>query len=241
MARHEKLAKAVTIIRTAVDVRRQITDLYAQYNALCGAVTLASAGEAGNGVVKRPDLKRAVDALYYLGGGWPSPTSKGRMEALLDNFVGMYRVLDFIGEGSKVTEHLRKLGVTVALDPEFKLRNFELTPNDRKALNAEYRLAVLLGDDPTDFYELVSFVVMACQDLQSEICGLADQIKDDLRPAAMRTAEIQDEEYNRLHKLVQLRVKDTARTEDRVRAVRGTIDSSISNFNLAVQFTKEPT
>lgn len=89
----------------------------AKYHALTGATASAPRD------ISRGDFKRAADAIYYLGGGWPNATSRGRMEILLDNFVGMYRILDFIGRGDMVVEHLKGLGVKVSLDPEFKIKN----------------------------------------------------------------------------------------------------------------------
>lgn len=107
--------QAVAKIKEAVSVRAQITELYKEYRALSNVACEAA-------ILSHNNLKRAVDALYYFGGGWPTPDSKGRMEALLDNFVGMYRILHFIGEGHKVETHLKKYGVTVSLAPEFSHR-----------------------------------------------------------------------------------------------------------------------
>lgn len=76
---HEDIKKGIETVKRAIEVRAQISELYQQYHALS-----AVAGRAAE--VKHHDFKRAVDALYYLGGGWPSENSKGRMEALLDNF-----------------------------------------------------------------------------------------------------------------------------------------------------------
>lgn len=227
-----KAKEALSIIKEAVAVRAQITEIYGTYRELTDL-----ACEAAN--LKHGDVKRAVDALYYLGGGWPRPNSKGRMEALLDNFVGMYRILDFIGSGDVVEQHLAKYGVTVKMDDEFKIDDRELTTNEIKylgnVLSAEY---YHLADVKT-VRELVSMVVMQCQDLQRKICGLADTIKEELRPKAMKRLEVEDEEYDRLHDLVRASLKDTPRALEKVQTKKVEIHQSISNFNVGLVAMKE--
>jgi hypothetical protein len=232
MSRHEKAVQAVQTIREAVQVRSQITELYRQYGAVCNVVTFATAE------VTRADLKRAVDALYYLGGGWPSENSKGRMEALLDNFVGMYRILDFIDRGHHVTEHLAQYGITIKLADEFKIQNVELTPNDLKALNREYTWsAITCGIEPKTLKDLMSIAIMGCEDLQAEICKLADEAKA-MNEGAQALLDVQDAEYDRLHLLVKLEASDKPRAKDTIHEKKTAIHASVHHFNEALQYTR---
>jgi len=227
MTKQIKLKAGLASVKKAIEVRAQITELYDQYHALSQAAGF-SAG------IKHFDFKRAVDALYYLGGGWPSANSKGRMEALLDNFVGMYRVLDFIGEGHKVTEHLAQYGMVVSLDRRFAIDNVELSPNDRAFLEREYNMAAFGVENPTDLRDLVSQLVIACQMLQGDICKLADTIKDGYKPAAQESLGVTDEEYDRLHDIVKFSQGGTAKGQDKARAKKFQAHESISNFNQAL-------
>jgi hypothetical protein len=222
-----KLKQGLASVKKAIEVRAEITELYRQYHALSTAAGF-SAG------IKHFDFKRAVDALYYLGGGWPSPNSKGRMEALLDNFAGMYRILDFIGRGKLVQEHLANYGMAVTLDPKFAIDNVELTVNDRIALNREYNVAAFGVENPKDLRDLVSQLVEACQMIQGDICKLADTIKDGYRPSAQEALGVTDEEYDRLHDIVKFSCVGTDRSLGKARDKKVRVAESISNFNQAL-------
>lgn len=223
-AKNSKTQKAIETLREAVLVRKQITELYKKYREF----TDMAVGAAD---LNHRDVKRAVDAMYYLGGGWPSENSKGRMEALLDNFVGMYRILEFTGSGHYVREHLALLGVTVTLDPQFAVTNKELTHNE---------IAFLKNLKEDSFHEvktvrdLVAAVLQECELLQGEICQLADTIKDELRPAAQKALNLEDPEYDRLHSLVAMSDDGTPRSDEKVINKKAGISQSMSAFNVGV-------
>jgi hypothetical protein len=225
--KHIKLKQGLASVKKAIEVRAQITELYKQYHSLSSAAGF-SAG------IKHFDFKRAVDALYYLGGGWPSPNSKGRMEALLDNFVGMYRILDFVGRGHLVQKHLANYGMTVTLDPKFAIENVELTVNDRIALNREYNVSAFGVENPKDLRDLVSQLIEACQMLQGDICKLADTIKDGYKPSAQKSLGVTDEEYDRLHEIVKFSQRGTSKSAEKVYAKKAKTAESISNYNNAL-------
>lgn len=222
-----KVKSGLGIIKAAIDTRAKITECYRQYNALTRAACLV-------GGLKHADVKRSVDALYYLGGGWPSENSKGRMEALLENFVGVYRVMSFIGQGHLITQHLGTFGMAVSLDPEFEIENIELSPNDRSFLNTEYNLGALGVTEPKDLKDLLTKVISACRGIQGDICSLADDIKDTLRPRAMAELEVEDAEYDRLHGLVKLASSTKPNAPTRIYNKKAVITASVSNYNAAI-------
>jgi hypothetical protein len=222
-----KAEEALGLIKTAVAIRAEITEHYSQYRALTD-IAVYSAG------VSHADVKKAVDALYYLGGGWPTPNSKGRMEALLDSFAGMYRVLDFIGSGQIVRDHLAQYGISVSLAPEHQIKNHELTPNEIKYLDNEYSSAYFNLDEITDLKTLIAAIVEECQELQRQICKKADIIKEELRPAAKTTLGVEDAEYDRLHDFVKLSINDDPRSEEKAISKRATINTSLSSFNIGM-------
>lgn len=219
-----KAKQALDLIQEAVQVRAKITELYKQYRDLSNTACLAAQ-------LNHRDLKRAVDALYYLGGGWPSPTSKGRMEALLENFVGMYRILDFIGKGTLVVEHLTKFGVKVSLDREFKIENAELTVNEKKYLESNFPVMYHEVGEINTIRDLVRAVIAECEVLQGEICQLADTIKDNLKPAAQKHLELEDAEYDRLHAIVRMTAADTPRAEDKAQSKKVAFTTSVTGFH----------
>lgn len=222
-----KARKAIGIIRSVIEVRSNISDLYIQYRSLSSIANTAS-------LITHSDLKRAVDALYYLGGGWPTENSKGRMEILLDNFAGMYRVLDFIGSGDLVKDYLFKYGIQVSLTEKFKIDNVNLSPNDKKYLEKEFNSSVFSTHDITDTKSLIIAIVEECLELQKQICQLADKIKDDLRPAAMDELDIENPEYDRLYNMTKIALKGTPKAETSVLSKKLKINNSLSHFSIGL-------
>jgi hypothetical protein len=222
-----KAVEGVGLIREAIVVRDEITELYKQYRALNDTACFAAE-------LDQKDLKRAVDAIYYLGGGWPKPSSKGRMEALLENFVGMYRILHFIDRGEMVESFLAKYGMTVTLAPEFRIENRELEANEKTFLDRTYSSKYFGLNELKTVKDLVSAIVMECQELQAQICGLADKIKDELHPAAQARLEVEDEEFDRLVALTRLTAKTSERAQNLVTTKKAAINASVSNFHQGI-------
>lgn len=230
MIKHIKLKQGLTSVKQAIEVRKKITELYQKYHEFSG-IAGTSAG------IKHWDFKRSVDALYYLGGGWPSPNSKGRMEALLDNFIGMYRVLDFIGMGETVTKYLAEQGVTISLDPRFAIDDRELTPNEVMYLEKTIGRDNMEGVDTVS--RLVLVCVSACEELQGDICRLADTIKDGYRPSAKKALGVTDEEYDRLHDIMKFSMGGTPKGDDKATKKKVEVAQSVSNFNQAMGVVAE--
>lgn len=218
----------IKLINQAIVVRSEISDLYSKYRSLSNLAKESSE-------ILHGDLKRAVDALYYFGGGWPTENSKGRMEALLDNFTGMYRVLDFIGEGSKVEAHLARMGIKVSIDAEFKIVNRELGANEIAYLRKEFKSTVFNIKDLRDSRDLVSAIVMECQELQGNICRLADTIKDGLHPQAKESLGVEDEEFDRLCDIAKTVSKGTPKAEVSAVNKKVKINNSITAFHAGLK------
>jgi hypothetical protein len=224
MTKNVKIKSALASVKRAVEIRAEITELYKQYHCLSAAAMFS-------GGIAHWDFKRAVDAIHYFGGGWPSPGSKGRLEALLDNFVGVYRVLEFIGKAHMVETHLANLGVTIKLADAFKIDDAELEPNDIVYLTREYNLAAFGVENPKTLRELVTMLVDAADMIQTDICKKADMIKDGLRPSAKLELGIEDEEYDRLHDVVKFSMAGTDKAKAKAHDVRVTTAQSIHAFN----------
>lgn len=224
MSKNEKASEAISYIQDAVNVRAEINELQRQYSGLTEIASLAAG-------VSHHDLKKSVDALYYLGGGYPTPHSKGKMEAALDAVAGMYRVLDFIGKGDLVVNHLAQFGITISLSEDRKIHNHELTDNERHYLDKEYSSKYFGLDELTDVKSLIVAIVEECTVLQSEICDKADTIKHILRPNAKGILGIEDEEYSRLEDFVKLAAKDDDKSMEKIVSKKALINSSIQSFN----------
>jgi len=212
--------EGLAIVQEAIDVRRAITERYDTYKHLSEIVQSAA-------LVEHSDFKGAVDAIYYLGGGWPTPNSKGRMEKLLDNFAGMYRVLTLVGKGNLVEEHLAEKGITVTLTNP--IQDVELSPGDIRFLNEELDMAKF-EFTPSTLSELVSLCMEEAHELQAFICKHADLIKKELKPAAKGVLEVEDEEYDRI-----VFLQKNIDAPKKVVKKKNQIDGSIGRFKEVVK------
>ena len=209
-------------VKEAVDTRAAITLRYKSYTQLSKMVQVTA-------LIEHSDFKSAVDALYYLGGGWPTENSKGRMEKLLDNFAGMYRVLSFIDRGYLVEQHLEKKGIRVSLSNH--IQDVNLSEPDIKLLEEEYGMREFGFTKPKTLRDLVDQCVMEAQELQRFICQNADKIKYEYKPTAKASLGVEDEEYDRLFFL-------TKYSNDKPETVvkkKKTINSSVDNFKSAAK------
>lgn len=207
-------------VQKAVDVRAAITERYVTYNVLSKIVQVTATIEHG-------DFKGAVDAIYYLGGGWPSENSKGRMEAALDKVAGMYKVLTLVGRGKLVEDHLANLGITISLQQP--IQDVPLSEQDVELLNKEFGMRQF-GFTPKTLSELVNLCIDEAMELQRFICQNADEIKHNLKPTAKAELGVEDEEYDRLFYLTKFAPK-----EERVRKKKTAIEGSVSKFRQAAK------
>jgi len=202
-------------VQEAVEVRASITERYKTYAALSKIVQTTA-------LVEHADFKHAVDAIYYFGGGWPSEGSKGRMERMLDNFAGMYRVLTLIGKGHMVEGHLIKKGIRVSL--ENPIVDVTLSDQDIQLLNEEFGMTQF-GFKSRQLSDLVNDCVTEACILQRFICQNADKIKDELKPTAKAELGVEDEEYDRIVFLTKFQDKP-----ERVTKKKNTINGSVEKF-----------
>lgn len=203
-------------VQDAVATRAAITQRYKTYSILSKMVQVTA-------LIEHSDFKSAVDALYYLGGGWPNPNSKGRMEKLLDNFAGMYRVLSFIDRGELVESHLLEKGIEVRLTNH--IANATLSDADIKLLEEEYGLKDFGFKRPETLRDLVDQCVLEAQELQRFICQNADKIKYEFKPGAKQHLAVEDEEYDRLFFLTKY-----AKKPEQVIKKKKAINGSVDNF-----------
>ena len=216
-------------LKEAIDLKKEIRAVYAKYHALSKAVQVFSQGK-----IKHFDLKRAVDAIHYFGGGWPHPNSKGRMEAMCDALAGMYKILTFIGKGDMVEDYLRtKHGITITITKSRHLKDVPFPPDVSAHLSKEYKIPRVAS-----LSELTTVAVEKCDGLQSTICAKADIVRDDLRPSIKKDLQIEEPEYNRIVDIMKIHQgpkKQTTRMDGKVKKV----GSSFTNFNSTTKILRQ--
>lgn len=218
--------KGVELLEEAADIRIGITEMYSEYRELT-KMMIVFAGET----VKHKDIKSAVDAIHYFGGvGYPHPNSPGRMEALIDKFVGMYRVLEFIGKGQMVVDHLAKHGMQLKIEQSQLLKNAKLGVNQMALL--EKTCKELKVDIPQSVYttaDLFRFGIGLLNDMQSNICNASNRIRKEIRPELTREVHLEREEIKRGITAAKLKKKEriksaTKKRKSSTRSYRGFLD-----------------
>lgn len=189
----------VQTVQEILDIKAKISEEYVDYNLIKEFV-------AEELDTKKGDFKRAVDAIHYLGGGYPNETSKGRMEALLDNFAGMYRVLHLIGRGDLVETHLSQYGISVKLTAADELNevvNESFVHKLNKSMTNEDNIVRF---DTTNLTrkQVLSKLVDICDEIQTTICGLADEVRLVHKEKLKNETDMTNEEYSRIIRLGQL-------------------------------------
>lgn len=224
----QQLQSGITHLKEATKIRQRISAIYRRYRSLSKVVQNLSKGK-----IKHFDVKRAVDAVHYFGGGWPHPKSKGRMEAMLDSFAGMYKVLHATGRGDMVKDYLRKKGITVNLTKVGQLRDLNIDADQMEYISKKYGLP-----KATTLFELMNKVINECDHMQGKICGLADIVRDDLKPKIEEELDVDSPEYKRLMDVMKLKM-GTERAEARINPKVKKVHSSFSNYHFASEAVKK--
>lgn len=173
-ARFDKadLAKLRRITDKCVPIRQEINQvMYAEMRELAKAFLQATdpnpleseIPNTGELVNTRPNamFKMAVDALHYIGGGYPSPTSRGVMESRL-HYIGLVKYL------------LTKAGLQSRMDKLLAAHGIRSIDIDVKWFDDR------LGDkmarvDP----KVLRHIFKSGDDVQGRICNAANRIKID--------------------------------------------------------------
>lgn len=222
---NSKIESGMNRIKDAIQLRNEINEEYLEYRKFASLACQAVGLEPY-------DFKRAVDGVYYFGGGWPSPKSKGRLESLLDNFVNVYMILDFAGMGDMVTDHLAKYGMTISMNPENKLKDAELSGNEQ--LYIRQKLLEISSDFSdhtfTTLSELVLCSIMNCVEIQGTICKLADECKE-VSAGAQNDLEVEDQEFKRLFNLSKNDLRGTEKAIESNVEMNRKIKRSLKSFS----------
>lgn len=206
----------------AVSIRTQIDDLYKQYSVLKNIFKDVFNED-------ETKLKEVVDGIYYLGGGWPSPNSKGRLELAVEKFATLFRFLKLIGKEHLITDELEKYGITIKQTRQIK--TYKLSDIEIQYLKREHNRTFPLGITNKDILQIL---INDGLELQRDICQLADKCKDLLKNPENGIEEI---EMKRLYSIVRIKAKPKSKQEKvnkRVNKILTSMDgfTSVANREL---------
>lgn len=221
LTQQEKIEKTQDFLAEIVSIRGEIDLQYKEYNAI-KKILKKKLGIEPN------DFKRAVDAVHYLGGGWPSETTKGRMESLLDNFAGLYKILKLAGRESMFDEHLASLGLSVSIINEETFLDVQrLSPKDIDEISQ----VVPLGEDVST-KTILSNAIDACDAIQTQICKMADVQRDEILPELKEINSFDNPEADRIIKVARLAAKSK---EEKTKELLDKVELSVAAFDSVIE------
>jgi hypothetical protein len=220
---------AVKLVAKAVKIREEIDVHYGHYHGLTKiALTLVK--------MKPHDFKRAVDAIYYLGGAGDYPD---RLAAFLDNFGKLYKLLTFLGHANEIDDYLmRNFGIKVSITAREKLKVAKLTHEERVLINTQFRPKThgLDMEALETNLDVVRACFNGCLTLQGSICGLADKVKDDIKPKIEDALLIQPPEFQRFFGIAKAKIGK--KTEERQARKKKGFDISHDGMKLGFEQLK---
>jgi hypothetical protein len=214
---------AVKTVAEAVKVRDEISGYYRRYHGLAKIAMVFLN-------VKPHNFKKAVDAIYYLGG---AGEYADRLAATLDSVAKMYMILDFIGEGKVVEEYLKDTyGIKISIPAKERIKEVKIGDRERVTINnlMKPKSHGIDMDEMKTNRDLVKFCFDGCLGLQSTICSTADYIKDHLKPKIENALLIQPPEYARFFNIAKAKLGK--KTEERQARKKKGFETSHEGMNL---------
>lgn len=124
-------------------------------------------------------VKNLHQAWYYKNGGYPGPDSPPRFDPPTRKMAEMYVMLNHIGKGHYIENVLSDYGLKLEIVEPTKFE-FSLTDLDDKFSKwlDESELDINFNSPLSD-EEIFDYFLEAMEEVQADICGMADSIKID--------------------------------------------------------------
>ena len=156
------------------------------------------------------NFKAISDWIYYLGGGWPKESSKGRMEEALDKFSTAYIFLTLINKQNIADNYLKKYGIKVSIESKnLKKIKFDLPEKTISKFQNTWKNTF---DDnktfPSNSIDLIKLLINKSQELQKDICNLADMIKIDIADEVKEDCDLSKRNFLQCVSLGKLNIKE---------------------------------
>jgi len=135
------------------------------------------------------------NALHYLP-GVPNETSKGKLDTMVNDFVDLYKLMSYIGKGTKIEQHLMSKGINISIttpmpDQYKSLKKFQELWTD------EYGVEQI----PTDKKELVELMLKKSSEDLKSIETLDKEINETIMPDTCQKCEIEKKAFRQGVKL----------------------------------------
>lgn len=187
-------------------------------------------------------FKNAYDFIKYLGGGWPSKNSKGRMEEHLDALGHVFRMFSLTkGHDNIINKYLREkygLELTVIDKQKALFHDYDFSQKEKDGIKklCEKHLIDVSKLDVTSRVTLLNTMLSLGVEIQNDICKHADIIKLNLAHEAKSECKIYKRNFL---ETVKLGVKrKTAKAKSFEKLLANTQTEKIDNLITAVAIFK---
>lgn len=160
--------------------------------------------------IYKGNFKVISDWIYYLGGGWPRETSKGRMEEALDKFATAYIFLTLINRQNIANNYLNRFGISINLNNKnIEKIKFDLNEKNISKFKSSWKKVFGVKKSvPKNSIDLVNDLVNKAQELQRDICNLADKIKIDIVEDVKEDCELSKRNFLQCVSLGKINTKE---------------------------------
>lgn len=225
---NEKLEEATEI---RIYIQDELRSKYNEYKLLFKSFT----GDEGK------VLKHIVDMYHYRDGGYPNPNSPPKHQELIRLFAQMVKYFDLIGFSEIYQEELKKHGITVKVNPSYKIPDVEVVAEAADTFE-EMGLLQYLGKDyeylPIMYGEAVKAFVLVCDGIQGEICSNSNVIKKELAPDVETNCFIRKGDFTQTV-MVNYQKKSKKITKGKVKRLKRDFKSKVESGTFNIKIANE--
>lgn len=148
----------------------------------------------------------------------------------IETLAATVKLLRFIGDTSRLDDLLSDHGISVSINDGKEFVDAPMSDSDRQYIEATYGTGSLPLDQMKTVQEFAYISYGESVQRRLDICA-ALKCRKDARKYVTKEMDLEVQEYNRLHGLLDLSMRDTDR--DAVQAVKKklAINISVSNYN----------
>ena len=173
---------------------------------------LASVFETITGTDRKTFL--TIKDMEYYQGGYPSPESPPKIEALMDRFILVYKWYVFIGKESRISKYFESHGLEISVKGA-DIENIKVNIDSLKP-KVKSKFLAMAGPEsklPTNKKAFVLLLLAKGCELQATICDMANQIKIDNFEVVKEKCDVSKPNFITSVQLSYEKLKNEARAE----------------------------
>lgn len=120
----------------------------------------------------------SLKTMQYFKGGVENPDARSKILDMLDNFITLVNLYDFIGD-NEITNYLSEKGIKLeVISPDIKDGQVEIEKEDAKEFKRSWSFGMTGQEPPATKKELLSLILQRSLEVQKDIENKNEQIED---------------------------------------------------------------